>query len=152
MDFLQEQNLIMNGEYVCPELAQMYLDNPTGINHRVKSFLEGLDIQTTATVNNRSRAVSTKAAHALRHTFAYMAGVYNIPLAIVQSILGHMSPEMTEMYQRHASLKDKQKYLAQLPIALIGAAKAEPERQQLAELSKTLPIETIKNILKTLEV
>jgi len=149
--FLQEQHPVNgHGEYVCPELAEMYLSNPSGINHRIKKFLEELGIKTTVKIESRTRAVSNKSAHALRHTFAYMAGVYNIPLAIVQSILGHMSEEMTKMYQRHANLKDKQRYLAQLPIALVGDVKVEPERDQLAELSRTADIEKIKQAIELL--
>ncbi len=148
--FLQEQYPVTGTcEYVCPELAEMYLSNPSGINHRIKKFLEGLGIKTTVKLETRTRAVSNKSAHALRHTFAYMAGVYNIPLAIVQSILGHMSDEMTKMYQRHANLKDKQRYLAQLPIALVGDVNCETERDQLAELSRTLPIEEVREILNS---
>ena len=149
--FLQEQNLLSGHcEFVCPELAEMYLNNPTGVNYRIKTFLESLGIKTTINVENRTRAVSNKSVHALRHTFAYMAGVYNIPLAIVQSILGHMSKDMTDMYQRHADLKDKQHYFAKLPIALLGDIKIEPEREQLAELSKTADIKKIKQAIKLL--
>ena len=60
-----------------------------------------------------------------------------------------MSDEMTKMYQRHANLKDKQRYLAQLPIALVGDVNCETERDQLAELSRTLPIEEVREILNS---
>lgn len=156
--FLSEQFPISGtGEYVAPELAQMYLENPTGVNTRVKSFLEGLGIKTAVKLDNRSRAVSNKMVHALRHTFAYLAGVHEIPLMIVQSILGHMSPEMTELYQKHASRHDKQKFLSKMPVALIGDVdvviipKIEPERDKLRKLVETLPIKQIKQILKSLE-
>lgn len=156
--FLSEQFFIFgNGEYVAPELAQMYLDNPTGVNHRIKTFLEGLGIKTAVKLDNRSRAVSNKMVHALRHTFAYLAGVHEIPLMIVQSILGHMSPEMTELYQKHASRHDKQKFLSKMPVALIGDVdvvimpESEPERDKLRKLVETLPIKQIKQILQSLK-
>jgi hypothetical protein len=57
---------------------------------------------------------------------------------------------MTDMYQRHADLKDKQHYLAKLPIALIGDIKVEPERDRLAELSRTADIRKIKQAIKLL--
>ncbi|HBP08031.1 MAG TPA: hypothetical protein DD673_15295 [Lentisphaeria bacterium] len=93
----------------------MYQTNPSGISYRVKSFLEGLGIQTTRTGRNRGRATSVKDVHSLRHTFAYLAGCYQIPLPVVQSILGHMSPEMTKHYQAHADREAKEKYLAKMP-------------------------------------
>ena len=114
--FLNEQKSISAaGEYVLPEHAAMYQNNPSGISYRVKSFLDGLGIQTTRTARNRSRASSVKDVHSLRHTFAYLAGCYQIPLPVVQSILGHMSPEMTKHYQAHADREAKEKYLAQMP-------------------------------------
>ncbi len=114
--FLQEQkSSSFDSEYVLPDHAAMYQTNPSGISYRVKSFLEGLGIQTTRTGRNRGRATSVKDVHSLRHTFAYLAGCYQIPLPVVQSILGHMSPEMTKHYQAHADREAKEKYLAQMP-------------------------------------
>ena len=114
--FLHEQKSIsFDSEYVLPDHAVMYQSNPSGISYPVKSFLEGLGIQTTRTGRNRSRATSVKDVHSLRHTFAYLAGCYQIPLPVVQSILGHMSPEMTKHYQAHADREAKEKYLAQMP-------------------------------------
>ena len=76
-------------EYVLPEHAKMYRENPTGITYRVKKFLEeDLHICTTKKVPGRSRAISIKDVHSLRHTFCYFAGVAGIPLVIVQSKIG----------------------------------------------------------------
>ena len=125
-NFLREQKLLSAGsEYILPEHAAMYASNPSGISYRVKSFLEGLGIQTTRTGRNRGRATSVKDVHSLRHTFAYLAGCYQIPLPVVQSILGHMSPEMTRHYQAHADREAKEKYLAKLP-TLIGGTSEIP--------------------------
>lgn len=158
--FLAQQRPVTGeGEFVAPELAAMYQTNPTGVMMRVKSFLEGLGIQTTSRIEGRSRAVSTKAAHAMRHTFAYLAGVYSVPQPIVQSVLGHMSPEMTALYQKHASREAKVKFMQQMPNVL-GAPAAplkqlpatgeamEPERAELHRLADALPIESIRNVLE----
>lgn len=102
-------------EYVLPIHAQMYNDNASGISYRIKAFLDGLDIATTKKIKGRTRLVSVKDLHALRHSFAYIAGVANIPLVIVQSILGHMTPEMTKHYQRHADHKAKAAALKSMP-------------------------------------
>ena len=133
----------------------MYQSNPSGISWRVKSFLESLGIITTKTPEGRSRAVSIKDVHSLRHTFCYLAGVNNIPLAIVQAVVGHMSPEMTKHYTQHASQKDIKAAFLNMPgiFALPEQAQAlpatsEPERQQLRKLVDVLPIDDIKNILE----
>ena len=81
--FLEEQwSISGEDEFVLPEHAQMYKNNPSGISYRVKSFLEGLGIKTTQKNNKRQRASSIKDVHSLRHTFAYMAGCYQVPLPI----------------------------------------------------------------------
>lgn len=102
-------------KYVLPAHAEMYRDNASGISYRIKEFLDGLDIETTKKIKGRTRRVSVKDLHALRHSFAYIAGVANIPLVIVQSILGHMTPEMTKHYQRHADHKAKATALKAMP-------------------------------------
>ena len=129
--FLREQreNLAdsenRESEYVLPEHAKMYLENPAGLSYRFKNFLEGLGIKTTRKLPNRARVSSVKDIHSLRHTFAYLAGCYNVPLSVVQSILGHMSPEMTKHYQAHADREAKVKFLAQLP-AFVGQPSGTP--------------------------
>ena len=103
-------------EYILPEHAEMYLDNPSGISYRVKKFLEEeCGIVTTKHIEGRSRAVSIKDVHSLRHTFCYFAGVAGIPLVIVQSIVGHMTPEMTAHYTAHADIKTKRDMMKRLP-------------------------------------
>ena len=123
------------GEYVLPEHARMYLTNNSGVSYRIKQFLEETcGIATTRKVPGRSRAVSVKDLHSCRHTFCYYAGLYGIPLAIVQSIVGHMTPELTKHYSAHATLEDKREKLKQLP----GFLSLAPEpQQQLSENTVT---------------
>lgn len=140
-----------SGEFVLPEHAAMYKTNPSGISYRVKSFLEELGIETTRMVEGRGRATSVKDVHSLRHTFAYMAGCYQIPLPVVQSILGHMSPEMTKHYQAHADRTTKEKYLAQMPDFLHGTTPMIPQqsslREELQRLISELPEERLPDVI-----
>ncbi len=118
-NLIEEQRAISgDDEYVLPEHARMYLQNPSGISYRFKKFLNSLNIQSSAQTAGRSRAVSKKDVHSLRHTFAYLAGCCGMPLPIVQAILGHMSPEMTKHYQAHASRAEKEKFHKQMGRAL----------------------------------
>lgn len=148
---LQDGN---DSEYVLPDHAKMYSENPTGVSYRVKNFLERIGIQTTRTPEGRSRAVSVKDLHSCRHTFCYYAGIRGIPLAVVQSIVGHMSPEMTKHYSAHATLEEKRKNIGLMSDFMGGAAilnAPEPERAELHKLADTLPIEQIRMILEKLE-
>ena len=137
-------------EYVFPKHAEMYLANPSGVSYRVKQFLEGLGIQTTRKPEGRTQAISTKDLHSCRHTFCYYAGMAGIPLAVVQSIVGHMSPEMTKHYSAHASIEDKRRGMARLSFfkpEAHPAAVVEPERVELHGLIDTLPIEQVREML-----
>lgn len=114
-EFLKEQ-FGRHEEYVLPEHAEMYQKNPSGISYRVKKFLEEeCGIVTTKRIEGRSRAASIKDVHSLRHTFCYFAGVAGIPLVIVQSIVGHMTPEMTAHYMAHADIKTKRDMMNLMP-------------------------------------
>lgn len=141
-EFLKQQ-MGKDKTYVLPEHAKMYLENPYGISYRVKKFLEDdLGIQTTKNVPGRSRAVSIKDVHSLRHTFCYFAGVAGIPLVVVQSIVGHMTPEMTAHYTAHADRKTKREKLAALPC--FAALTNGIERNVLVEQKRLQCIEAIK--------
>lgn len=147
-----------DGEYVCPELAAMYTTNPSGVFYRVNKFLRHIGIATSSKVNGRSRSVSTKAAHAMRHTFAYLAGAFNIPQPIVQGVLGHMTPEMTELYQRHARREQKEKFFSRMPnvlgVSTSGAlpppaamTEQDAERAALLREIEAMPTAELKRLL-----
>ena len=156
----QQYSITGNDNYVLPEHAEMYKTNPSGITWRVKKYLEGLGIKTTKVPKGRTRAVSIKDVHSLRHSFCYYAGLYNVPLAIVQAVVGHMSPEMTKHYTMHATSKDIQKAFLNMPdmfevLDITPETKqlseAEPDRQKLRQLADTLPIEEIQRILSIIK-
>lgn len=141
--FLREQ-VGKDAEYVLPEHAAMYNDNPSGISYRVKKFLEqDLGIVTTKKVPGRTRAVSVKDVHSLRHTFCYFAGVAGIPLVVVQSIVGHMTPEMTAHYAAHADRRTKREKLAALPC--FRSLITETKRKVLIEQMRREVIKSIES-------
>ncbi len=102
-------------DYIFPFLQKKYKHNPSGISKDIRLFLESLGIETSRQIKKRQQKANIKGAHSLRHTFAYLAGVHGIPLPIVQSILGHMSSEMTSIYSDHATTEAKKMHLAKLP-------------------------------------
>jgi integrase len=150
-----------NDKYVLPEHADMYLNNPSGISWRVKKKLEQLGVETTRIPEGRSRAVSVKDVHSLRHSFCYYAGLFNVPLAIVQSVVGHMSPDMTKYYSMHATKNDIKNAFEKISgvFGVINAPSVkklpitinnESERNKLHKLIDTFPIEKIRDILQQL--
>lgn len=156
--YLEEQYaLTSGGEYVFPKHAEMYQRNPSGVSLRVKSFLENLGIATTRRPAGRSRAVSVKDLHSCRHTFCYLAGMQGIPLAIVQSIVGHMSPEMTRHYTAHATMADKRRGIEAMPAfitapsAPVALIEADAERAALLQKLEALPTEELKRLVHLLD-
>lgn len=141
-----------DSDHIFPVHAEMYQKNPSGVSYRIKAFLEKLGIKTTVVPKGRTRAVSVKDLHSCRHTFCYYAGLRGIPLSVVQGILGHMSPEMTKRYNAHASLEAKRKNMRLMEnfMGLTECSSAEePEREELRRLADSLPIETVRKILKS---
>ena len=86
------------------------------LHHLVKQFLEKkCHIVTTIKQPGRERSVSIKDLHSCRHSFCYYAGLYGIPMNVVQGIVGHLTPEMTRLYSNHASLEAKREKMQLLP-------------------------------------
>ena len=79
------------------EFVPIYGRRRVGKTTLIKRFLEGLNIKTVKEFENR-KAISIKDLHSMRHVFCYYAGQVGISLAVVQSIVGHMTQEMTKHY------------------------------------------------------
>ena len=153
--YLENIKRTKNSIYVFTQLHDTYIKNNSKISKDVTKFLESIGIESNIAVEGRSRKVSVKDIHSLRHTFAYLAAVQNIPLPIVQSILGHMTPEMTKMYIDHAEMKTKQKMLSQMPNYLHAEEIKEPIsreeiRKQLLDVNEHNWEDIINSLLKAL--
>ncbi len=104
------------GGALFPELLADYDDQDDRLSAEFKALLDSVGISgATVTVPGRARKQSVKDVHSLRHTFAYLAGKHGIPFAVVQSILGHMTPAMTRHYMAHANDADKVNAMAAFP-------------------------------------
>lgn len=145
------RSLPRESEYVFPLHAEMYLKDASLISYRIKRFLEGLNIKTVKEFENR-KAISIKDLHSMRHVFCYYAGQVGISLAVVQSIVGHMTQEMTKHYMSHATTRAKQEAIEKLPAFLVMNDSIEipcaDERRRLAELAYTLPMEQVSLLLR----
>ena len=139
-------------KYVLPDQADVYKKG--GISGRVKTFLTSLGIETTMKVEGRDRLISVKDFHSLRHTFCYIAGLQKMPLLTVQSILGHMTPEMTNLYQKHANMEDKRKALEQMPDFMRGGVVPvlTIEKERIKQLLETATKKQLAKISKILEL
>ena len=135
-DYLWEKNQNRKGEFVTPELADMYKNNACGISYRFKKMLEYLGIKSLKSHDGRSRKTSVKDIHSLRHTFCYLHGVQGTPLITVQSMVGHMDKKMTESYMMHQTEELKRDAIEKYAL---GNLLPEPEDEM-----KELAIKLIK--------
>ncbi len=126
--------------------ALHYLNDRSAIAEKIKSFLEAINIKTTVTVADQSQIVSVKDIHSLRQSFCYYAGLHNIPLAVVKSIIGHMSPEMIKYYTISHTIENSEEKTDN-----VDNDKLTADREKLKQLIDTLPHKKIQKIFDLLE-
>ncbi len=141
------ESLQNDSEYVLPQHAKMYHNNPSGISYRVSRFLESepVNIKKSRVFSGRTRRVSVKDIHSCRHTFCYLAAVHGVPLPIVQSIVGHVDERLTQMYSNHASDEVKKIKMTYVPDYL-GLPSGGPERGPGVESKDDTLIKLLKSM------
>ena len=116
-------------EYILPEAARMYLNHQNVLNSRVLGYLHSLGIKTQREVPDRKRKQSVKDFHSLRHCFCYYAGMRNVPLPVVQSIVGHLTQSMTRHYQSHADKQARMEGVALMHGLTSGEVESKAEKR-----------------------
>ncbi len=146
IEYIQSQPRV--SEYVFPQHAEMYLNNPSGVSERVKTFLNNIGIITTVEFKDR-RAVSIKDLHSMRHVFCYRAKRAGIPESIIAKFVGHKVVAMTQHYADHDTDDDLREEIKKLPALFSEDAGAvEEDRKRLAELAMSLPMERVVQLLE----
>jgi hypothetical protein len=84
--------------YVMPECAAAYLRSVSALSEEFKRIFKEAGIKTDADGVDSSRKRAFVSFHSLRHTFVSLAANAGVPLAVVQSIVGHSTVDMTRHY------------------------------------------------------
>ena len=84
--------------FVMPLCAKMYQDESQKLSESFMRVLRAAGIETATDGADGCRKRPLVSFHSLRHTFVSLAANAGIPLAIVQSIVGHSTVEMTRHY------------------------------------------------------
>lgn len=101
------QSMRQDGQqYIFPMMAASYHSGRQTISHAVKKALRSIGI---------SGAAGQYCTHCLRTTFATLCAEHGVPMAVIQSWLGHSSPMVTRIYARIEDLKRKREALDRLP-------------------------------------
>ena len=88
--------------FVLPETAEVYGRNASVLTNRIQKTFRRAGIQTSSAAEDGKKARVDVGFHSLRHTFVSLSANAGVPLAVVQSIVGHSNPVMTRHYF-HAS-------------------------------------------------
>ncbi len=137
------------GEYVLPDMAEAYRRGR--VSKMARKFLDGLGVVRRVQKEGLARSSSVKDVHACRHTFCWLAGQAGIPLPTVQSIVGHMTPEMTAHYSAHVTEAQKREQIRLMETGVL--APGGNARQSLHDLVERLPpekMEEARHILQDL--
>jgi integrase len=120
------------GEYVLPDSAAKYLDHKRDLIRQIQDHFTACSIKVhrSGTGNEDRRAIVDVGFHSLRHTFVSLCRESNAPLAVVQSIVGHSNPAMTQHYTHVGELAAGQA-VALLP-SVMGKATKEPKTEDPA--------------------
>lgn len=120
-------------EYVLPTIAALYNHDATAVSKRVSKLFDLAQIVRMSKDTKPGRLHQSVEAgfHSLRHSFVSLCSTANVPLAVVQSIVGHGNPAMTRHYT-HIGEDAARSAVASLP-TMNSAQEQEQQRQSLPE-------------------
>lgn len=104
-------------EFLFPGERVEYLENAGNVTNPIQEFFQKCGITTTedAEHGQRRRAIVRVGFHSLRHSFVSMCAKARTPQHVVQHLVGHGSPAMTEHYI-HLDPAQKKEAIAALPV------------------------------------
>jgi integrase len=157
--------------YVCPGLADTYAKDPAAVSKLVRRHFEAAELTTQEARDGikparerldadgnkivkpqgmKARCVSSRGFHSLRHTFITECARAGVPIGQIRQWVGHASPKITEIYEHWSADASQDRALTRALPSMNGTTvEAEPERDRLAELAKTLPIAAVRRLLKS---
>ena len=97
------------GEYVFPRLARVYQKYLGTISQHIRVLFR------EAGITDGETPRQAYCAHCLRTTFASLCAQNGVPIAVIQSWLGHTSQEVTRIYARVEDIRAKREALGRFP-------------------------------------
>jgi integrase len=118
------------GEFVLPEMAGLYENRSDLVTDKVQAHFRanGINVWKRGTGKEGKRAVIEVGYHSLRHSFVSLCRESDVPLVVVESLVGHSNPAMTRHYSHIGQLA------AQRAVALLPSITGE-EKDQAPKVS-----------------
>ncbi|MFZ2658553.1 MAG: tyrosine-type recombinase/integrase [Victivallales bacterium] len=126
--------------YVLPNIAKRYLYNPDGVRKDAIEVLQKCGFSTTQKIKGKEQRLRSSCIygfHSFRHSFVSFCANAGIPMAIVQSIVGHGSPAMTRHYT-HIGTDTLKTAINSLPMANPKLPKEKSPLDKLKEIQALL--------------
>jgi integrase len=119
-EMLAETPTAERGEYVLPGLAASYQHRTDAVTDLVQAHFKvcGIKVWKSGTgpgSKDGKRAVIEVGFHSLRHSFVSLCRESDVPLAVVESLVGHSNPAMTRHYS-HIGQLAATRAIAALPV------------------------------------
>ena len=86
------------GEYVLPEMAKCYLRDPSILTYKFSKLVRSVGLEPNIKVDGYKHRVAKYGFHSWRHSFVIFAATAGISISVIQEIVGHLSPDMTQHY------------------------------------------------------
>jgi integrase len=136
---LDEYRPSASGECLFPRERALYAQNAANVSKSIQELFESCGITTTEQPANgeRRRAIVRVGFHSLRHSFVSLCAKSGAPQHVVQRLVGHGSPAMTQHYT-HLDDQQKQSAVAALPgLGVSGyMTNSGPETATKADITK----------------
>jgi integrase len=129
---LSEHRSRTDGEFLFPVERELYAANAANVTGPMQEFFQSCGIVTNEAVENgeRRRAIVRVGFHSMRHSFVSLCAKAGAPQHVVQRLVGHGSPAMTEHYT-HLDDGQKQDAIRALPALGFGSVRTKKrERSQ----------------------
>lgn len=138
--------------YLLPKMQARYVQFNAALAKDVTRLFQSCDITTRATVEGSKRSRPDCGFHSLRHTFVSLCAAGGVPQSVVQSLVGHGSPSMTQHYT-HIGTDTARMAISALPdvtgaqIPTTATDAAESEFDAILEGLKKMDKARIKKIM-----
>lgn len=139
---------LRNG-FVISSIAQDFTQRRWVVSRKLDRIFAKAGIKTSVMLEGRERRTPSATFHSLRHTFVSIAVNAGVPLATVQSIVGHTSTAMTRHYYHPNEIALRQAVNA-IPPIVSGVASPPRLRQRGVRLTASL-VPTFCSRLRQLE-
>lgn len=127
-------------DYVNPKIAEAHTTTRWRVDDGLRKIFSAAQITMSVRVEGRQRKHVLASFHSLRHTFVSLSANAGVPLAVVQSIVGHTSSAMTRHYY-HENLDALRAAVAAIPAIGKGEGSVCCERGTVeTRESRPLPV------------